>query len=518
MLSAGTQSDMREHLAAMPDAAPAEVAYKDYKRNVRCIFVILMFAVSSSSVTLGPLFDAFLLNLGKSGKDGHGGNILVGAVESTRGMLQLIFAYPIGALSDRMPRVRLVRRSTPFWTIGFFTVVLGVVSSQLGVIFAGIATFAISQQLWNSTAQVMVADYSPPQDRTKMLSYMASLRLVANSLGPLLQICFLLSVRQNHWSNWLLCRVICGGCLLWPGVIYGVSRLSDLPALDKVAGAGRGGGTLFPEEALERQIWGVKLRWIMAANLELGSFVTSIGAGMTVKFFPLFFRVDYGFTPIQVCLLSFCYPLCISLMMQVCRLIGERLGRLHAALLFHFLGTSALWGLCFSRNLMLVLPLFLLRGALMNARSPIIRAMVMDLVSSGMRGRWNAVQSISSFTWSGSAVLGGLVADMSGDYRFTFNVTAGIYTLSFCLMLPLLLICPKEEQPKQQPPQTPPQAEEAPAPSSSGLVSSPFLLEPSTGVSASTSSAWPEAEEEAAASARAPAAALPGTTTTNHVA
>merc|ERR1712217_225315 len=101
---------------------------------------------------------------------------------------------------------------------------------------------------------------------------------------------------------------------------------------------------------------------------------------MTVKFFPLFFRVDYHFTPVQVCLLSFAYPLCMSGMTQVCRRVGDRIGRLHASLLFHFLGTSCLWMICYVRNIYIIVPLYLVRGALMNARGPINRAVVMDMV------------------------------------------------------------------------------------------------------------------------------------------
>merc|ERR1740129_1269903 len=51
---------------------------------------------------------------------------------------------------------------------------------------------------------------------------------------------------------------------------------------------------------------------------------------------------------------------------------------------------------------------------------------------------------MSSVTWSGSAALGGWIADWSGDYRFTFNVTAMIYTVSLVCQLPLLWLCPPE--------------------------------------------------------------------------
>jgi len=372
-------------------------------------------------------------------------------VESLRGLVQLGFSYPVGMLSDAswMSRVRLVKLAMPVWTIGYLMCLFGVVQDQLAAIVAGIAVWAIGSQVWTGTSQVLVADFSQPDQRTKNMANLSSTRMIASSTGNALQILFLFAMGQDHWSNNLLRTAILTGVLLWPGVVYGIMcRLRDLEPLEKVRGGRkRAANATLAEEDLERRAWcGVRVRWLLAINLEFVSFITKIGAGMTVKFFPLFFRVDYNFTPMQVCMVMAGAPLCTSAMMQVCRKVSERTGRMHALLIFQFLGTACLWSMCYIRSILLVLPMFLLRGALMNARNPIMRAMVMDLVPVDRRGRWNSIQSMSSVTWSGSAALGGWIADWSGDYRFTFNVTAMIYTGSFLCMLPCLLIYPAERR------------------------------------------------------------------------
>ncbi|CAE7688457.1 unnamed protein product [Symbiodinium necroappetens] len=241
---------------------------------------------------------------------------------------------------------------------------------------------------------------------------MTSLRLIAIASGPLLQALMLLISHQNHWGSSLLRSVILSGCVLWPGVLIWTLRLSDLPPLETRGGSRHDEHSAYAASDLERRHLGIPVRWWIAGTLEFMSLVTAIGAGMTVKFFPLFFRVDYHFTPLEVCILSCVYPLCISAM------VG---------------------------SLVLVLPLYLLRGALMNARGPIVRSMIMDLVTSDLRGRWNSIQSLSGFTWSGSAALGGYLADYAGDYRFTFIVTALIYTASFFIGLPLYFIYPADQ-------------------------------------------------------------------------
>jgi hypothetical protein len=60
----------------------------------------------------------------------------------------------------------------------------------------------------------------------------------------------------------------------------------------------------------------------------------------------------------------------------------------------------------------------------------------MDCVPESSRGRWNSWESVTGFTWSGSAALGGLLIDRY-SYRVCFVVTALIYSVA---SLPLLLI------------------------------------------------------------------------------
>ena len=62
----------------------------------------------------------------------------------------------------------------------------------------------------------------------------------------------------------------------------------------------------------------------------------------------------------------------------------------------------------------------------------------MDFVTKQDRGKWNAFDSITSFGWSGSAVLGGILVDRYG-YSLTFFLTA---TLQVVAWLPLLLLLP----------------------------------------------------------------------------
>eukprot|EP00923_Selenidium_pygospionis_P060341 GHVN01106182.1.p1 GENE.GHVN01106182.1~~GHVN01106182.1.p1 ORF type:complete len:170 (-),score=24.82 GHVN01106182.1:396-905(-) len=84
------------------------------------------------------------------------------------------------------------------------------------------------------------------------------------------------------------------------------------------------------------------------------------------------------------------------------------------------------------------------RGGMMNCGFPIDRSIVNDYIPSRHRGKWNAVQSLTGMTWSGSAMLGGFLSD-THDYRYTFIFTAMIYCVALVIYLPLLWLVPRKE-------------------------------------------------------------------------
>lgn len=275
---------------------------------------------------------------------------------------------------------------------------------------------------------------------------MSNVQLFGSAVGPFIQMLAIVVLNQDHWEMQTLHYTMAIGCLLWPIVIIGTCLFEELPPMEKTGAKGR---ARFGTEDLDRVIGGagsrLTVRWVLAISLQVATTVTAVGAGMTVKFFPLFFKVDYGFTPKHLCILTFIYPLAMAGMQRACLKVSQLLGRLNAIVLFHFLGTGCLFLMCYLEAIWLLVPLYVLRGALMNAKQPINTAVTMDLITTEMRGRWSSIQSIAGFSWSGSAFIGGMIAQAHG-YRFSFFVTALVYTFSGFLYLPLYFIYPKERE------------------------------------------------------------------------
>ena len=104
-----------------------------------------------------------------------------------------------------------------------------------------------------------------------------------------------------------------------------------------------------------------------------------------------------------------------------------------------FLATICLVFITFYPALIFLIPLFILRGSLMNAAQPLSRSILMDVVPKRHRGKWNSLETIAwGLFWNASAVIGGfLIGD--NNFRLCFSITAGIYFLG---TIPILLLIP----------------------------------------------------------------------------
>lgn len=145
-----------------------------------------------------------------------------------------------------------------------------------------------------------------------------------------------------------------------------------------------------------------------------------------MQYFPLYFLDVLGLSPIHVAALFFVSPLVTAAFTFGVTALARRIGRAEAALLSYALGTGCLFAVAALPPSVALLPLFVVRSALMNCTTPIARSILMDCVAREDRGKWNALESIMSASWSGSAVLGGFLSDWRG-YRFCFLVTACVY-------------------------------------------------------------------------------------------
>ena len=198
--------------------------------------------------------------------------------------------------------------------------------------------------------------------------------------------------------------------------------------------------------------------WISAAIMGLAS-------GMTTKFFPLFFKNECKLSPVWVNLIYIVQPFSITCMSFLAQRCSLTVGRVGMRLLTGYSGVMLMGMLVCLRpywtQAHVIVPICIIRAALMNCNTAIYQSIMMDYVPKSRRGRWTALGSVASFGWSGSAFVGGLVVDAYG-YGVTFLATASLQLLGISCWL-LLLGSVREEkaaverrQQKKNGDQTPP--------------------------------------------------------------
>jgi hypothetical protein len=145
--------------------------------------------------------------------------------------------------------------------------------------------------------------------------------------------------------------------------------------------------------------------------------IFAVGSGMTIKFFPLFFKDDVGMTPSQVQIIYCIAPLVTAICSTLCtQLAGSGFGRVQAMLLYSVAGVSLLYSMVFFKSYLdqhpiLLVPIYILCRSLMDGSAPVQESILMDFVPKQERARWKTIDSVTSFGWCGSAAFGGWLAD-----------------------------------------------------------------------------------------------------------
>jgi MFS family permease len=177
----------------------------------------------------------------------------------------------------------------------------------------------------------------------------------------------------------------------------------------------------------------------MTSNLLIG-----FGAGMTIKFFPVFFMTIYTLTPILVQMIMAGTSILTGVTSIIAQRLSQRSGRAggRAAMIFTVQGlaTMCLFIIALYPPVFILIPIFLARGSLMNASQPLSRSILMDVVPKKHRGIVNSVQALAwGLFWNVSAALGGFLIGSDNNFQLCFLITASIYVIG---TLPILILVP----------------------------------------------------------------------------
>ena len=171
--------------------------------------------------------------------------------------------------------------------------------------------------IFNGPMQALFAESIPEGDRSYWYSVLMMSFMLPSIIGPLLSICLF----QVYGDNWTLSELrpifALGVCIEVIPAILGCFLRDDL-ALPESRAEGQNAAETTEEVVTEES----KREYVLLGRritkesipylLFVGDVLTAVGSGMTVKFFPLFFKNEIGLSPSATQGIYVVLPLMIS--------------------------------------------------------------------------------------------------------------------------------------------------------------------------------------------------------------
>ena len=359
------------------------------------------------------------------------------------------------------------------------------------------------QGVWNTSLETIFADSVPMGQRSLYNTRKFVLLQMASISGPVVAICLFLATNDNWGQHTLTFVFFCGLLATVPSITClfffrddlalprgGASAIDavvdgDVPTPSNGAGAGAPGSSTKrssrPESvqlssgitplltsthpvhmaaAASRASPGCCCRCLTKKYVPhvivFSDLISGFGSGMTVKFFPLFFSQKLKLSPIATNCIYIAVPIFMTLASLCAQTLSRKWGRVQISMLYAYVGALALLGMWIlgvlsndhfdEWNLGAVLPLYFISTAQHCVR-PLKKSILMDYVQKEQRARWNSLDSVTRFGWSGSAVVGGWIVD-KWNYGGSFFITAIIQVLASTMLVLLVPLVPPVE--KQQ--------------------------------------------------------------------
>lgn len=385
-------------------------------------------------------------------------------------LLQLLVSFPSGYLADSYRRDTLLKSAS---VIGLLAVAVTLLACWRAAYLDLVIALAVWGCFWgmaNTSLGALFADSIRDGERSKYFTRRSILITLGNTSGPFASLT-LFAILGDQWTI-RDCAIVMavGQAICIPAVLMLLFfRDEDAVANDAVvpeeinplvtcqAEAVETGKALTPsasdlsldtasegsvdEDTTDSYCWCFprqRIIPILVATADVGS---GLGSGMSIRYFPIFFVENLKLGPVHVQLLYVLGPLLQATLMHVAQRLAKHHGRCQMAVAFKWTGITFMFGMILTYLLKLptavVCLVYILRTGFMNSTSALTRSVLMDNVPKEERGKWSALESVNMFSWSGSAVFGGVLVGYVGMLPL-FGITAGI---QFLATLALVALC-----------------------------------------------------------------------------
>merc|ERR1712038_45850 len=166
---------------------------------------------------------------------------------------------------------------------------------------------------------------------------------------------------------------------------------------------------------------------LIPALVASSDILSGLAAGMSVRYFPIFFLENLKLSPRIVQAVFLASTISMAILGQVAQKLSGTFGRIQTTIFLKWFGAFMFISMVMSYQngapRYVVCILWVVRTASVNATGALTRSVLMDNVKTEERAKWSALESVNMFGWAGSAAIGGYLVDWQGIV-FNFYLTA----------------------------------------------------------------------------------------------
>ncbi|MHA1776725.1 MAG: hypothetical protein DRO88_08130 [Promethearchaeia archaeon] len=428
--------------------------FKSLNHNVKALLYFTLTQSIGRGIWAGNVLSTFIYLLADNS------NEILGWTSGATGIMMTLVVFPAGALADRFRRDWILYSAAIIGIIGMFFLIF---ANTIYFVVIALLFWGFYQGLTRPALESLFADSVPSGNRSRIYSIRQFIQQVGMTVGPLVNI-ILFSIFGDNWHISILKNIMLVGIAFSFISLILMFFFSDNHSLGVKSDAININFQKAEDISIQKnkknnlqeEITGKRHTAkhfslnpkIIPYVLVSSNIIIGLGAGMSIKFFPIFFMEIYGMRPILVQIIMGITFLTTGIMGLIAQHFSKAKGRAQIIFSVQGLATLCLFLIAFYPPEIILIIIFILRGSLMNAAQPLSRSILMDIIPKKKRGKWNSIESLAwGLFWNASAVVGGYLIGSGNNFRLNFLVTGGIYLIS---TLPLLLLFKTVDEEKEK--------------------------------------------------------------------
>ncbi len=425
---------------------------KSMNYNVKLIFGFYLFNSLGRGIWMGTALSMYIYIFAgePGGLFGLSQSVVLGLTSAASGITMTIFVFPAGFFADKYRRDILLKIAGVIGIIGLGFIAFG---NSFLYIFLALFMLGLFNAFIRPSIEALFADSVISGYRSKIYSWGHLVNQFAMAIGPFIS-AILFAIIGNEWDLGIIKYVMYVG--------FGVSLVGIviLFLFKDERSLGKESEAIAEEvaEEVEEQQSRLALKVDSERAIKLipillvtSNLIIGVGAGMSIKYFPVFFSEEYFISPVWLNVIMGATSLMTGLFGLMSQKFSLKLGRVQTIFLVQFIATFCLLIIAIYPPLGVLVPFFILRGSFMNAGQPLSRSILMDIIPKKRRGIWNSIEAIAwGLFWNASAVLGGFLVGANNNFNLCFIITTFVYIIG---MIPIILMMPlvgKEREAKDQ--------------------------------------------------------------------